>query len=311
VDPPRSTPASFTLSPGNGLIALTCRVPRIDLTGKPIAITGASSGIGAATALACAAAGMPVALGARREDKLRLVVERITKLGGRAIAVPMDVCVPTDNQRLIDECVRAFGSIYSVYANAGYGEEAAIADMSDHAVRAMFETNFFGTLATIRAALPAIERNPLPSHDQAGPSPVRGHVLICSSCLGKMWVPYYSVYSASKAAQNHIGRAMNIELRPKGIRVSTIHPIGTKTEFFEVVEHRAGGKPVRSLKTPDSMMEPAELVARRTVDCLRSPRPEVWTSFRGACLRWGMGLANVMPGASDFVLRRLAERSGP
>src|SRR5882724_761167 len=125
----------------------------IDLTGKPIAITGASSGIGRATAIACAAAGMPVALGARRVEKLESAVREITAAGGRAIAVPTDVDKPEDCRRLVDRTVAEFGSIYAVFANAGYGFEKAMADTTDAELRAIFETNFFGTMNTIRPAM--------------------------------------------------------------------------------------------------------------------------------------------------------------
>lgn len=279
-------------------------MPAIDLAGKPIAITGASSGIGAATAIACATAGMPVAIGARRADKVAEVVGRITRAGGRAVGVVTDVTVEGDNQRLIDECVRAFGSIYAVYANAGYGEERPIAEMPDADIRAMFETNFFGTLSTVRAALPRLLANP------AGPGGVRGHALICSSCLAKVWVPYYAVYSATKAAQNHVGRALNLELWDKGVRVSTVHPIGTRTEFFDVVRQRAEKGKVISLHTPDAMMQSPELVAARTVACLRRPRPEVWTGVGAVLLRTGMCVANMLPGLTDRAMRRMLRGTG-
>src|SRR5215468_7974592 len=97
-----------------------------DLRGKPIAITGASSGIGAATAIECARAGMPVAIGARREDKLREVAELVRRAGGagtRVITVVIDTCKPEDCRRFVDATVAEFGSIYSVFANAGYSVE--------------------------------------------------------------------------------------------------------------------------------------------------------------------------------------------
>src|SRR5262249_55651912 len=128
---------------------------RIDLTGKPIAITGASSGIGLATALACARAGMPVALAARREDRLSAAVEKIRATGGKAIAVRTDVDKPEDCRALVERTVSEFGSIYAIFANAGYGAFMPIATTPDEDLRAIFETNFWGTLNTIR---PALER---------------------------------------------------------------------------------------------------------------------------------------------------------
>lgn len=273
-------------------------MPTIDLSNRPIVITGGSSGIGAATALACARAGMPVALGARRADKLEQVVQRITGAGGRAIGVSMDVTSPEDCKRLVDECVKAFGSIYAVYANAGYGVEAGIADMTDADVRAIFETNVFGSLNIIRPAL---------EYMRANPAPHRGHVLWCSSCLAKLSVPFYGAYGATKAAQNHMSRAMNLELAGQGIRSTSIHPLGTRTEFFDQVRSRGQGKKIIDY-TPDAAMQTPELVAEKTLAALRRPRSEVWTGFQGAGTRLGMAISMALPGVADWSLANLLKQ---
>lgn len=264
----------------------------IDLTGKPIAITGGSSGIGAATAIACARAGMPVVIGARRGDKLQEVVTAITGAGGRAVAVTMDVSKPEDCRRLVETTVGAFGSIYAAYANAGYGVEAAVMDMSDEALRAIFECNFFGSLSLIRAALPHMTA--------AG----HGHILLCSSCLSNLPIPYYSAYSATKAAQHHIGRAMNLELAGKGVHVSTVHPVGTRTEFFDQVKTRSNARRLVE-HAPERFMQSPERVARATVKCLRRPRAEVWTSWP---VRLGMAACSALPGIDDVFLRRMVRK---
>ena len=119
----------------------------------PIAITGASSGIGLATALKCAQAGMPVVLAARREDRLAAAVAQIKAAGGRALAVRCDVESKGACQELIDRTVKEFGSIYAVFANAGYGIERRVDALSDEDIESMFRTNFWGTLWTIRPAL--------------------------------------------------------------------------------------------------------------------------------------------------------------
>lgn len=258
---------------------------RIDLQGKPIAITGASSGIGRATALACARAGMPVVVAARRVDRLREVVDVIRAGGGRALAVECDVTDAGQCSRVIEETVREFGSIYSVFANAGYGFEKPLDQTSDAEIHAIIETNFFGTLNTVR---PAIER-----FKRTG----SGHVLICSSCLAKMGIPCLAPYSATKAMQDHFGRAMRAELRPAGIHVSTVHPIGTKTEFFDT-SGKTGGMASR---TPDSFMQPPERVADAVVACLRKPQGEVWTSTMA---RLAFGAATMFPGIADAMLAR-------
>lgn len=270
-------------------------MPSIDLSGRPIAITGASSGIGAATAMACAKAGMPVALGARRVDKLEGVAARIRDVGGRAVCVPMDVTCHADCAALVGACVREFGSIYAVYANAGYGEESPLHTMTDESVRAMFETNYFGSLNVIRPALERMLENP---------GPHRGHVLWCSSCLGRMAIPNYSIYCATKAAQAMSATAMRHELRDKGVHVSSVHPIGTRTEFFEQVQKRSGGSGRSTITLPSAMYQSADLVAELTVKCLRRPRGEVWTGM-GRVVRTGMAMATMLPGVADFALRRM------
>jgi short-subunit dehydrogenase len=266
----------------------------IDLRGKPIAITGASSGIGAATALACAEAGMPVAMGARRTDQLERLAQQIRAKGGRAAVVTMDVTDPAGCEALVRACVKEFGSIYSIYANAGYGLESTVEDTSDEAMRRIFEVNFFGTLNAIRPAIPLLKRAKA------------GHVLICSSCIAKLSVPYYAAYSATKAAQAHVGRAMNLELEPFGIRTSIVCPVGTKTEFFDKVKTETGGSRLVE-HTPKHAMQAADVVARATVRCLRRPRAEVWTS---TWTRIGMAICSAFPGIEHRVLRKMvAERA--
>lgn len=264
----------------------------INLTGLPIAITGASSGIGRATAIECARAGMPVAVGARREDRLKELVEEIRKGGGKAIAVRVDVASAEDCSRLVEETVREFGSIYAVFANAGYGLEKPIVRFTDREMRDMFDTNFFGTLNTIRPAVAKML------------AARRGHVLVCSSCLAKCGMPYHGSYSATKAAQEHVTRAMRIELRGTGVTASSVHPIGTATEFFDAKAARMKGTTANA--TPPSWaMQPPEKVARAVVACLRRPRPEVWTSM---VARLVFACSNVSPRLTDWGLGRFASR---
>ncbi len=265
----------------------------IDLTGKPIAITGASSGIGRATAMACAAAGMPVALGARRIDKLEAAVREISAAGGKAIAVQIDVANPEDCRRLVDRTAAEFGSIYAVFANAGYGFEKPMRETTDAEIRAIFETNFFGTMNTIRPAMEAMLRSG------------SGHILVCSSCLAKVGMPFLSPYSATKAAQDHVARAMRAEMAGTGVAVSSVHPIGTRTEFFDQAAARSEPGAGR-LKTPEFFMQPPERVARAVVRRLSKGRgAEVWTS---TFTRLAFATMNAFPGLGDRILLRYAVR---
>lgn len=265
------------------------------LRGLPIAITGASSGIGAATALACAAAGMPVTLGARRVDRLEEVSRQIRQAGGQALVVPVDVRRAEDCRRLIDRTVESFGAVYAVFANAGYGMVGPVLACPEAELRDMFEVNFWGTLHTIRPAL---------EHMLAAG---RGHVLICSSCVSKLGLPNAAAYSATKAAQDHIARALREELRGTGVFVSSVHPIGTETEFSAAAK-RFGGAQARAARTPRLARQSADTVARAVVRCLARPRGEVWTS---TTMRVLMGLGVMFPSLADRVLRRLAAPADP
>ena len=271
--------------------------PPVDLKGKPVLITGASSGIGAATAIACAQAGMPVVLTARRQGKLDAVAKHIESLGGQALAHPCDVTDPEAVRAAVAACVDRFGAVYAAFANAGYGFERRALDADDAAWRDIFETNFFGTLHTVRAAVDAM------TADREGEPFRGGHLLICSSCLSNLPVPRYAAYCATKAAQKHLGRALRIELQDRDIAVSTVHPVGTRTEFFDTAQQNTAelGGAVRLLdRTKSATMQPPERVARAVVRCLRRPRPEVWTS---CAFRLASALTAISPRLTDAALR--------
>lgn len=270
----------------------------IDLRDKPIVITGASSGIGLATAFACAKAGMPVVLAARRLGRLQDAVASIEREGGKALALACDVGKDDDCQRLIDDACARFGPIYAAFANAGYGFESSIEHSTPEQLRDIFEVNFWGTVRVFHAAMPVLRARG------------EGHLLACSSCLSKISMPYFGAYSATKAAQDHICRAMRLELRGSGIHVSSVHPVRTRTEFFDETDRRSDptGATIRKRL---AIMQPPERVADAVVACLRRPRGEVWTS---GLMRTAMGLAGIFPQTADRMLalalrRRYARRA--
>ena len=273
-------------------------MPR-DLTGLPIAISGAGTGIGRATAMACARAGMPVALSGRREGPLREVERRISDSGGRAMVMSVDVADADACARFVEAAVDHFGTLYAVFANAGYGLRGPVHELTDRAIRDIFETNFWGTLNLFRPALSHMLGGRESEHD-------RGHLLACSSCLSKLGTPYTSPYSASKAMQDHIGRGMRHELSGERIHVSTVHPIGTSTEFFDAAASRDDSVG-QSLAPPKLFTQSPDRVARAVVRCLRKPRGEVWTSH---AVRLTFAAATAFPGLADRVLARSLSGSG-
>ncbi len=275
----------------------------VNLHNKPIIITGAGTGIGKATALACAQAGMPVALAGRRVEPLEAVAQEIDAKGGRAMVVPTDVADAQACKDLVARTIETFGSLYSVFANAGYGLRGPVHKLSDTDIHAIFQTNFFGSLNVLRPAIAYLLEHhkppSLPVGTKAGlPVAPVGHLMMCSSCLSKIGTPYTAPYSASKALQDHFGRAMRHELGPMGIAVSTVHPIGTRTPFFETAaKHSIDAS--RNLPSPRLLTQPPQRVAAAIVACLHKPKGEVWTSLT---VRTALAVAAAMPRTADRLI---------
>ena len=243
----------------------------IDLADKPIIITGASSGIGAATAIECARVGMPVLLNARRGERLGVVAQQVRALGCKAEIVAGDVADPAVTSAMLHRAQQVFGGFHAVFANAGYGLEKSVVDTTMDEWRRIFEVNFFASVECVQAAALRLIEQEQP-----------GHLLMCSSCVARIPLPFFAAYSASKAAQAQVCSSMQSEMKPHGIAVSSVHPVSTRTEFFEVA-HRSSGKPGDAASEPDHtpqmFIQPPQRVARAVVRCLQRPRPEVWTSF--------------------------------
>ena len=181
-------------------------------------ITGASSGIGAATARQASAAGYRVALAARSADRLSALAE---ELGGaeRAIPVECDVIEWEQQQAMVASCLEAFGQLDAAFANAGFGAPRGFLKSDPEQWRSMVLTNVYGAALTIRASLPALK--------QAG-----GHLLLTGSVAGRRALPG-SLYSATKWAVTAMGEAARLELTGTGVRVTLIEPGMVDTPFFD------------------------------------------------------------------------------
>lgn len=181
-------------------------------------ITGASSGIGAATARQAAAAGYRLALAARSQDKLDALA---SELGGseRAIAVSTDVTRWEDNERLIAATTDAFGRLDVVFANAGFGARRGWLEESPEHWRDMVLTNVLGAAYTVRAAIPELKAS-------------RGHVLLTGSVAGRRALPG-SLYSCTKWAITAMGEALRADLNGTGVRTTVIEPGAVETPFFD------------------------------------------------------------------------------
>jgi NADP-dependent 3-hydroxy acid dehydrogenase YdfG len=181
-------------------------------------ITGASSGIGAATARRAAAEGWRLVLAARRREPLE---ELAAELGGpeRAIAVRCDVTEWEDQQRMASGALSAFGRIDVAFANAGFGGPRGFESDTPENWRAMVLTNVYGAALTLRATLPAVRE-------------ARGHLLLTSSVAGRRVLPG-SLYSCTKHAVTAMGEAARQDVHGTGVRVTVIEPGITDTPFFD------------------------------------------------------------------------------
>ncbi len=249
-----------------------------------VVITGASAGIGEALARLLHARGAKLALAARRIDRIDALNQQF---GGQHLAIAGDVSKQDDCTNIIEQAVTHFGRIDTVVANAGYGLYEPVARTTPQQTRDIFATNVFGTTDLIFAAAPHLLKQELRDG-------WRGQVMIVSSVCGRRGVPYLGMYSGTKAAQLAIGESMRVELSPKRIAVTTVHPIMTRTDFGRVAESH--GHVVLPKGDRDLLTQPVEHVARRMVEAIARPRPEVWPSLPARIL---IGLGTLVPSWID------------
>jgi len=179
---------------------------------KSVLITGASSGIGEELALQLGQAGAKLTLTARRVDLLNELAQKIETRGARRPAVvPCDVTRDGDLERAVSECLRQWGKLDVVIANAGFGVVGPFRTLTIADYRRQFETNVFGVLRTIYAALPEIEK-------------AKGNIVIIGSVAGWVASPGGSPYAMSKFALRALANAITPELQTSGVKVTLISP---------------------------------------------------------------------------------------
>jgi NADP-dependent 3-hydroxy acid dehydrogenase YdfG len=190
----------------------------VESAGQVLLITGASSGIGAATARHAATAGWRVVLASRSPDRLAALAE---ELGGpeHALAVNCDVTDWDEQQQMVNSALAAFGRIDGAFANAGFGAPRGFLNDTPEHWREMVLTNVYGAALTLRATIPALKRS-------------RGHLLLTSSVAGRRALPG-SFYSCTKHAVTAMGEAARQDLNGTGVRVTLIEPGMVDTPFFE------------------------------------------------------------------------------
>lgn len=230
-----------------------------DLSGSVIVITGATAGMGAATAKELVELGAKVVLNARNEARLQ---ETVLELGkDNATYVAGDCSDPEVSRAIAKKAIDTFGTIDAVVANAGIGMYGSVLDHSDDEVNRMMRTNYEGTVHILRATLPTMIAKGV------------GDVVIVSSVAGFRGGGDEAIYAGTKHAQVGLAGSLDRELREKGVRVALVCPAGTDTEFA-LGTGRTAGDPVLSsfLRSED--------IAFQIVQILRQPRSvrtHIWT----------------------------------
>ncbi|MFD1417827.1 SDR family oxidoreductase [Companilactobacillus keshanensis] len=192
---------------------------------KVVIITGASSGIGAATAVLLASKGAKLVLGARREDKLIQLVNKITSDGGEAIYQVTDVVNPDDNKSLVEYAKKTFGKVDVMFLNAGLMPNSPLSELKTDEWNQMIDVNIKGVLNGIAAVLPTFKEQK------------SGHVIATSSVAGLKAYPGGAVYGATKWAVKDLMEVLRMESAQENshIRTATIYPAAIKTELLDTI----------------------------------------------------------------------------
>ncbi len=241
----------------------------MDPKGKVVLVTGASSGIGEATAREFGREGAKVVLAARRVDKLEALAQEIGKMGTGAetLVVAADLSKLEDIQSLVKQTLDRFGRIDVLVNNAGFGRLDWLENLDPvKDIEAQFSVNVMGVVQTTRQVLPVMIKQR------------SGAIINMCSMAGLVATPTYTIYAASKHAVHGFSEALRREVKPWGIDVSLIYPGGVVTEFAS----HAGIKRKTKATTPKSMLLTAEDVGRAVVQLVRRPRamwiiPWAWT----------------------------------
>jgi short-subunit dehydrogenase len=253
-----------------------------------VAITGASAGIGRATAERLARDGASVVVAARRQDRLEALVREITTAGGTALSVVADVTREEDMHRLVAQSIGRFGRLDVMICNAGFGVEGSADDIDSDHMRRLIDVNYLGTFYAARAALPVLRKQG------------RGHLIFVSSIVGKRGVPRLGAYSATKFAQVGLAECLRAELAGSDIHVSVVFPVSTVTEFTDVMR-RESGTASRAIGPRQSAEQVADAIAR----AVARPAPEIYPYTKARALVW---LNAIAPGFCDRFVKRFGRQ---
>jgi short-subunit dehydrogenase len=265
-------------------------------------VTGASSGIGEATARRLARDGMRVTLAARRQDELERVAGEIEAGGGQALIAPTDVRDRAAIHRMVQSTLDRWGRVDALINNAGLGYSARVVDLDPDQLRAQVSVNLVAVIECAQAVLPAMMRRK------------SGHIINVASIAGFVGLPGSSVYSATKSAVISFSDALRREVRTSGIQVTALCPGFVATNFSPRLKKIAEGRPdarrarlraieSRAHRLPGVMR--VDYVADRIAGLIRHPRRRLIIPPG-----WGLlaAVAQAFPQLTDLVLSRYVEQ---
>ena len=251
---------------------------------RVILITGASSGIGAATARLFASKGFHVAMAARRIERLESLAKEIDLDGGEALPVATDVTKPDDIQNLVQVTLDRYGQIDVLFNNAAFGRLDWLENLDPlKDIEAQLRVNLMGLILTTQAVIPhMIERR-------------AGHIVNMGSIAGLVASPTYTIYSATKFAVRGFTEALRREVGIFGVHVSGIYPGAVATEFSQ----HTGAQRKSGVTTPDLLRLTPEEVAKRVWGIVERPRRSV---IIPGVMRLAVWVNELLPGLVDKVI---------
>lgn len=247
------------------------------LLDKIAIVTGASSGIGRASALALARQGAHIALAARRIELLDQVAKQVEALGRQAAIIPTDVAQQAQVDSMVEQVVKRWGRVNLLVSNAGEYVRAPLSALSVEVIQHALAVNYYGGVYAILAVLP---------HMQAQKN---GHIVVVTSMDGKKGLPPDAPYASAKFALTGFTEVLRQELHGSGIYISNILPGRVDTQMIEELEFQWVSKKI-----------PPEAVAQAIVKAILKRQPEVIIPFQARLLYY----ANVLsPSLGDWIVR--------
>ena len=235
------------------------------LAGKIALVTGASSGIGEAAALALAAEGAAVAVSARRAEKLADLVQRIESSGGTAVALSGNVAVEGDAVRMVEDTAARLGRLDILINSAGVNEAGGVESLSLDQWRKVIDINLMGTLYTCKAAVPIMKRQG------------SGDIVNISSTSGRRAAALFAAYSTSKFGLTGLTESLRQEVGQAGIRVSIIEPGATETNIHESISDPTWRAAIQQHTSKEGAMQPSDIADAIIFICALPRRANVST----------------------------------